>query len=232
MGSSPKLSVDRIREIVGVVFIAFTIFLFLALVSDGYDGDIRRPLDGIGESVHPVGWPGAWVTWFLTLLLGHGAHVIYCITCVWGIMLLACPARSSDPRVSGLFVLSCSVASLLHVQMSAAGEGVGGGGVIGAFFGDLTRSQFGVIGATVVALTVAAIGLLLSTDFLFVNALNACRMTVMLVLKAVAHWFESGTNAWRGFGQAQAPRREPSSKRQGLEYAAFAKRPRRGVRRT
>lgn len=207
MGSSPKLSVDRIREIVGVVFIAFTIFLFLALVSDGYDGDIRRPLDGIGESGHPLGWPGAWVTWFLTLLLGHGAHVIYCITCVWGIMLLRhAPLDRLISRVSGLFVLSCSVASLLHVQMSAAGEGVGGGGVIGAFFGDLTRSQFGVIGATVVALTVAAIGLLLSTDFLFVNALNACRMTVMLVLKAVAHWFESGTNAWRaGSGKRKRP---------------------------
>ena len=118
MGSSPKLSVDRIREIVGVVFIAFTIFLFLALVSDGYDGDIRRPLDGIGESGHPLGWPGAWVTWFLTLLLGHGAHVIYCITCVWGIMLLRhAPLDRLISRVSGLFVLSCSVASLLHVQM-------------------------------------------------------------------------------------------------------------------
>ncbi len=207
MGSSPKLSADRIREIVGVVFIAFTIFLFLALVSDGYDGDIRRPLDGIGQSGHPLGWPGAWVAWFLTLLLGHGAHVIYCISCVWGIMLLRhTPLDRLFSRLSGLFVLSCAVASLLHVRMSAAGEGVGGGGVIGAFFGDLTRSQFGVIGATVVALMVSAIGLLLSTDFLFVNALNGLRMTVTLILKIVAHWVEVGTDAWRaGSGARKSP---------------------------
>ncbi len=197
MSSSPKVSVERIREIVGVLFIAFTIFLFLALVSDGYDGNIRRPLDGVGQSGHPLGWPGAWVAWFLTLLLGHGAHVIYCITCVWGIMLLRhAPLDRLISRMGGLFLLSCSVAALLHVQSLATNGGVGGGGTIGAFFGELTQSQFGMIGATVLALTSSAIGLLLSTDFLFVKALNALRMTFLLMMRVVAHWIQVGVQNW------------------------------------
>lgn len=191
MGSPRKISVERMREVVGVLFIAFTIFLFLALVSDGYEGNIRRPMDGIGDTGHPLGWPGAWVAWFLTLLLGYGAHVIYCITCVWGIMLLRhTPLDRLMSRVGGLFLLSCSIAALLHIQPTAAGEGVGGGGTIGAFFGDLTRTHFGMIGATVVALTFSSIGLLLSTDFLFVKALNALRMTFMMMTGMVARGIE------------------------------------------
>ncbi|MFO7976069.1 MAG: DNA translocase FtsK [Candidatus Hydrogenedentota bacterium] len=198
MGSPPKISVERVREIVGVLFIAFTIFLFLALVSDGYEGNIRRPLDGVSQTGHPLGWPGSWVAWFLTLLLGYGAHVIYCITCVWGLMLLRhTPLDRVISRVGGLFLLSCSVAALLHIHMTAAGEGVGGGGTIGAFFGDLTRSHFGVIGATVVALTLSSIGLLLSTDFLFVRALNALRLTVMLMMGLVVKWMQALAHNWQ-----------------------------------
>lgn len=198
MGSPSNMSVERVREIAGVLFIAFTIFLFLALVSDGYEGNIRRPLDGISQSGHPMGWPGAWVAWFLTLLLGYGAHVIYCITCVWGIMLLRhTPLDRPISRVGGLFLLSCAVAALLHIHMTEAGEGVGGGGTIGAFFGGLARSHFGVIGATVVVVTLSCIGLLLSTDFLFVKALNALRMTVMLMIGLTFKWMHTLITNWQ-----------------------------------
>jgi len=204
MGSPPKMSVERVREIVGVLFIAFTIFLFLALVSDGYEGNIRRPLDGVSQTGHPLGWPGSWVAWFLTLLLGYGAHVIYSITCVWGIMLLRhTPLDRLISRVGGLFLLSCSVAALLHIHMTAAGEGVGGGGTIGAFFGDVTRSHFGIIGATVLVLTLSSIGLLLSTDFLFVKALNALRLTLMLMMGLVVKWIHTLVKNWQNRADAQ-----------------------------
>nr|HPK00417.1 DNA translocase FtsK [Candidatus Hydrogenedentota bacterium] len=62
--------------------------------------------------------------------------------------------------------------------------------------------------ATVVALMVSAIGLLLSTDFLFVNALNALRMTATLILKIVAHWVEVGADAWRA---GSAARKSPAA---------------------
>ena len=214
MVSSPKISIERAREIVGVLLLALTIFLFLALVSDGYEGDIHRPLDGVGQSGHPFGWPGAWVAWFLTLLLGYGAHVIYCITCVWGIMLLRHTTLDRlISRMGGLFLLACSMAALLHVHMMAAGEGVGGGGIIGAFFGDLTRAQFGFIGANVVMLTLVIIGLLLSTDFLFVKALNAMRLILMMVLHMVSHSVETAVQDWSAQRSARkaarpAPRRK------------------------
>ncbi|MBN2307971.1 MAG: DNA translocase FtsK 4TM domain-containing protein, partial [Candidatus Hydrogenedentes bacterium] len=176
----------------GVCVLGLTMLLFLALVTDGYQGRIRRPLDGMSEVDNLLGWPGAMVAGFLCMLLGGAAHAVYCITGVWGGILIRHGTLDRlAARAAGLMLVVFGVASLLHVDFASASEAgaqaVPVGGMIGAFFGDVVLRHFGIIGANVIALTVTVVGVLLSTEFLFVRLLDRLRVVAVLVLRATAH---------------------------------------------
>ena len=185
-----QISVERRREILGALLLGITILLFLALVTDGYRGEVSRTLDNMSDVPNALGRVGAFIASILTLLLGHASHVTYCITCVWGIMLLRhAPLDRLLTRLAGFVLVAASIAALFDVDAN-------NGGAIGRFFGGLIHPRFGLIGGNVIAVTLALVGVLLSTDFLFVRALNTLRILVVLVLQAVAEGVEN-LKAWR-----------------------------------
>ena len=177
----------RRSEILGLILIAITILLFLALVTDGYQSDVRRPIDDMADAPNLLGKPGATVAGILSLLLGGGAHCLYFVTAVWGGLLLRHkPLDRLAGRIAGAVVLTFAMSALLHVDVAVTDDGDHLGGIIGGFFGTFFFEQFGLVGANVIAITFILIGTLLSTELLLIRTLNKGRHVIVWLLHATA----------------------------------------------
>ena len=156
----------RAREIVGLLVLALAVLLFLTLVTDGYDGSLRRPMNG--EAPNAFGRAGDLLATFLTLMVGASAHVLYIILGIWGAMML-CHRPFDRPfgRVAGLMLLSFSAAVLLELSMPGGRDGAPLGGIVGDFLAGLLTPRIGVVGSYVVVVTSILIAILLATEFLF-----------------------------------------------------------------
>lgn len=177
----------RRSEILGLILIAITILIFLALVTDGYQSDVRRPLDGMSEAPNVLGRPGATVAGILSLLLGGGAHCLYFVTAVWGgLMLRHKPLDRIASRMAGAVVLTCAMSALLHIDIAATEDGDHLGGIVGGFFGTFFLAQFGLVGANVISITFVLIGTLLSTELLLIRVLDKARIVCMWLLHATS----------------------------------------------
>ena len=171
MGPLGKLSSERKCEIAGVSLLALTALLFLALATDGYQGETARSVSNLGAG-------GSWLAGLLYVLLGKAAHILYLLTGAWGVMLVRHqPLDRMWLRALGSFSLMVSIAGLLHIHLDM---GNNPGGAVGAFVEHISTPMFGAMGATVITITTAVIGTLLATEFLFVRLLHS--MWSMLVL--------------------------------------------------
>ncbi|MDX9972435.1 MAG: DNA translocase FtsK [FCB group bacterium] len=212
MSNPATLPRDRRCEIVGVLLLGVAAFLFLSLATDGYAGSIQRPMpSSMKDAQNALGLPGAWVASVLTILFGRAAHLLYFMLGVWGLMLFRHrPLDRLPTRVVGLVLMCCALAGMCHVDFTGESE-VLAGGVIGLFTGSLLESAFGRLPANVVGITVALIGLLLATEFLFVRMVNQFRLLAMLLLGGAFVLMQMGYKAWRGEEERKLiPRRRRS----------------------
>lgn len=160
----------------GVCLLAFTALLFLALATDGYQGQTTR-------SVSDIGAGGSIVAGLLYILIGRAAHIIYLLTGIWGVMLVRHqPIDRMWTRALGAFVLIVSVAGFIHFHFD---DGMKPGGAVGGFVEHVLKPLFGVMGSTVITVTVATIGVLLATEFLFVRLLHWCWSTLALLIHSI-----------------------------------------------
>ncbi|GMV98926.1 MAG: hypothetical protein AMXMBFR84_00660 [Candidatus Hydrogenedentota bacterium] len=179
------LSSERRSEILGVFLFCISILLFLALVTDGYQGSPRRPIEDISGVPNALGKPGAAVAGILYLIVGGGSHVLYVVFAVWGSLLLRHKPLDRLPwRLFGAALLTVAVGALLHVDITILKTAEPYGGVLGGFFGTLSYSTFGVVGSNVLWTTLGIVGTLLSTEFLFVRLLDRLGGLVVLMLHA------------------------------------------------
>lgn len=197
------MSDDRKFEIVGVLLLAITTLLFLALTTDGYLGESSRPvwpLSDLMDAPNVLGKPGALAAGILYVLLGHAAHTLYIVTCIWGMMLLGHqPIDRFAGRFAGTLLLTFSIAAMLDLDFSVPGRLIGG--TIGAFFGNFLEPLFGLIGANVVAVTLSLVGVLLATEFLFVRMGQAVVNGTLLAVRTTRE-------LWADFSARMAERRE------------------------
>lgn len=186
-----KLPRERLRELAGAAMLAVTFFLFFALVSDGYQGALNeRPIDGMGDIYNLCGRPGAYVVGFLYVIFGYSSHVLYFLTCVWALMLFRhLPFDRLPFRLLGMLLICSSISGLMHLDISSFGDGWPGG-TFGAFVNNLLVPVFGFLGANVILLTVFAIGMLLSTKFLFFRAFSGIFLGSRLLLQLMWAGFE------------------------------------------
>ncbi|MDQ1256014.1 MAG: segregation ATPase FtsK/SpoIIIE, family, partial [Candidatus Hydrogenedentes bacterium] len=185
------------REIMGVVMLALTTLLFLALITDGYEGESRRSLTGIMEVPNFLRSGGALIAGLLSVFLGPASHALYFLTCVWGIMLVRHKPLDRLPmRLLGMFVLAGSLSGLLHVDMAGHTDNTAPGGAFGAFMGDFLQQSFGVVGANVIAVTLVLVGVLLSTEFLFLHAFEMLRGVAAMALRSNTALFRGLSRVW------------------------------------
>lgn len=222
------VSTERRYEIGGIVILAITTLLFLALFTDGYEGQVRRPIDGMASVPNALGQPGAVVAGVLFLCFGRAAHLIYCVTGVWGFMLLRhIPLDRIPMRALGLVALLFGVALLFHVDgpllsMEDAPVTFGRpvdppihavpvplGGVFGGFSASLVTPHLGLIGTNIIAVAIALIGLILTTEFTLLrfvawlnNTIWAGLLGILVGFRAVGRTFSA---AFAFVGSTPAP---------------------------
>lgn len=236
MAASARLSAERKYEICGVLILGATFLLFLALATDGYQGENRRPITALGDIPNALGEPGAAVAGFLYILLGHGAHVLYVLTFVWGAMLLRhLPLDRLPTRLVGTLLLASAVAGLLHINYASPDIGHYPGGALGAFVSHALEGPFGPVGANIISATLGVIGLLLATEFLFVRATHTIVLAVMLAIRSLGdlrHRVSLTVTGYRARRQAWQERRSEREKtatkirateRKSILKAPFAK---------
>lgn len=191
MGFVSKLPNERGYEILGVVLLALTFFLFFALVSHDYQGQFA--LDDFANAPNLCGRPGAYVAGFLYVLFGNASHVLYAMTCIWALMLFGHkPVDRLPLRLFGLVLVMSSTAALLQITTSEIGELPGG--AIGGYAASILLPAFLRIGSSVIAVTLGVVGILLATEFLFVTAIHAI---YSLVLRSGVTLQEAATT-WHG----------------------------------
>ncbi len=210
------------------MILAITTLLFLALFTDGYEGQVRRPIDGMASVPNALGQPGAVVAGVLFLCFGRAAHLIYCITGVWGFMLLRhIPLDRIPMRALGLVALLFGVALIFHVDgpllsIEDAPVTFGRpvdppihavpvplGGVFGGFSASLVTPHLGLIGTNIIAVAITLIGLILTTEFTLLrfmawlnNIIWAGLLAVLAGFRAVGHTFSA---AFAFVGSTPAP---------------------------
>lgn len=177
------LSRERRNEILGVLLLALTAFLFLALVTDDLRGDVNRPFT-FGAVENALGIPGSFTAGVLILLLGYASHALYCVTAIWAAMLLQHRPLDRLPiRLLGLAVILVSMAGLCQLHNDADGSKTGG--IVGAVIGGFMEPWLGYLGSHIVAAALIVIGVLLSTEFLFFRAFMMLRNGFLYLVAAV-----------------------------------------------
>jgi S-DNA-T family DNA segregation ATPase FtsK/SpoIIIE len=213
-----KISSERKCEILGVIVLGLTALLFLALMTDEYSGqdESARALDGMMSVPNLLGAPGAMIAGVLAVLVGDGAHVLYALTFIWGLMLFTHrPLTRLLTRFVGFLILTGAVAGLLQVDMAAGRSNPYAGGLFGSFVADqFLERYFGLIGANVIGVTMAVIGILLATDFLFVHAIIAAEQLLVHFVRGNLALFDGVRFLWRRHQERAAARSEKVSARE------------------
>ena len=215
MNEATGFPAERRFEILAVLMLALTAFIFLALATDGYQGDRARSISDLTLVPNSLGKPGAALAGSLYILLGQASHVVYMMTCIWGLMLFRHrPIDRLPTRLAGFLLLTGAIAGVMHLDFSpASGRILLPGGMLGAFVAERSGATFGLAGSNVILASLAIIGLLLGTEFLFVRLIYSLAAGLILVVRSILEMN-------RRFADSQAARRELRAQLRVEEFAA------------
>jgi len=192
------ISRERKGDLLGALMLIITAILLLSLNMDGFEATEAsgRPIDLTVPNI--LGPPGALIAGILAVLAGDAAHLIYVITFIWALKLCSHVAfgRLSTRLVGGILLVG-AMAGLLQLNVSYGYMNTQAGGALGAFVAErLLVPHLGIIASNVIGGVALLIGMLLTTDFLFVHFFLYIHRTFRSVFRAV--WFVL-RGMWRGF---------------------------------
>lgn len=181
---------ERKCEIFGILMLALTAVFFLSLVTDGYEvsQNYGRPIDGMLSESNLLGTFGAFIAGIMAILVGDAAHLLYVITFIWTLKLLFLhkPIRRIVTRLAGLVLLLAAAAGLLHLNAIQGYSNPNPGGAFGEFVAkQMLQPHFGWIGSNIIGLTIAIIGMLLSTDYLVIHSFFLLYYALRILLRSV-----------------------------------------------
>ena len=197
-----KMNTDRRLEILGCLLLGIGGLLLLALATDGEQDQFRRSLSNMHAVPNLLGTAGAVTAGSLNISLGYAAHTLYVLFFIWGLTVLQHrPLDRLVWRAVGMAVLAVATAALLHVDMVLAGhsENPTPGGFMGDFFGPILAANFGVLGSNIILGTLGIIGILLSTEFLFLHFFRGVRAAALLVARGFAKGASLFYQRWRKY---------------------------------
>lgn len=164
---------SRRNEIIAVLLFAVGLLLSLCLVSAAfYPSDPSWNSAGLGETHNWTGTIGANVAAFLLQFVGLAAYLL-------PFLLLAASWRRFKTRtfraplyrLFGLIILTLAAAALLSISniQPIFDASVQPGGLVGTLISRGLSSGLNTVGATVILIAFAAMGLLLATNFSFIS---------------------------------------------------------------
>jgi S-DNA-T family DNA segregation ATPase FtsK/SpoIIIE len=159
------METERRLEIKAVAVFTLALIVTLAMASH-YRDDLAASPISVGNW---IGLPGAYVAWSLHMLFGVSGWLVPPLLVGWGILIIRKQRASKHllSRALGSLVMIssfCAILSLIYGQNRVAAFRAGG--VLGAYFAQL-MSVFGGVGSFLVLLSLFAVAVLMTTDFLF-----------------------------------------------------------------
>jgi S-DNA-T family DNA segregation ATPase FtsK/SpoIIIE len=163
----------RFNEIIAILLLALGLLLALCLVSAAfYPNDPSWNSAGQGETHNLTGPIGANVAALLFQFIGLASYLlpILFLAAAWR-RFRARGIRAPLVRVIGLLMLVLAASALLAISNlhPLFDQSVPPGGLVGALISRILTSGLNTVGATVLLFAVAATGLLLTTNFSFVD---------------------------------------------------------------
>jgi len=166
--SKSQLSPQKRNEVWGLIFLAASILIFIALIS--YDPD-----DMGFYSSHPnaqirnlVGIIGAYISGIIVFLIGATSFVVPFLTLSWSFSkFLGKERQKLYIKTIGTVILFLSASSLL--SLIYAGEAVASfksGGLVGIFVSGFLVRYFGYSGTYIILTTLVILSILIATEFL------------------------------------------------------------------
>ena len=192
----------RLNELVGLLVLALAVLLFLSLLSY-HSADPSLDTIGSGPVRNWIGPSGAVLSDFLLQLEGLSAFVLPLILGALGwTWMRSRPAGSPGAKVLGAILCLLFAPALFGLLPGHAHfpSGLPIAGLTGRLVSDQLVSWFNVPGAWIVAVTLVAAALYLSTTFSFNTARDwaAARLAFFLALR----------DRWRNWRAARARKRE------------------------
>jgi S-DNA-T family DNA segregation ATPase FtsK/SpoIIIE len=161
-----SLTPQRLDELWGVLLLAASLFLFMALISyrpDDLPFFTSHPSSEIRNLCGPI---GAWISGIARAGLGWVAFVLPALAAVWSISFFnGAPPKKPALRLAGAALLCTAGSSLLTLLWTQTLEAQAQrGGVIGVLVGKQATQYFGWWGAVIVLVTIGLLCLLVSTE--------------------------------------------------------------------
>jgi S-DNA-T family DNA segregation ATPase FtsK/SpoIIIE len=197
----------RTNEIIAILLFAVGLLLSLCLVSAAfYPGDPSWNSAGQTEIHNWTGAIGANVAAFLLQFIGLAAYLLPCLllAAAWR-RFKTRTFRAPFSRLIGLVVLTLAAAALLSTSniQPIFDSSVQPGGLVGTLIARGLASGLNTVGATVLLIAAAAMGLLLATNFSFIRLYERI---VELVVERFA-FIRNVPQRFKAWRQARSERR-------------------------
>jgi S-DNA-T family DNA segregation ATPase FtsK/SpoIIIE len=184
----------RLNELVGLLVLAFAVLLFLSLVSY-HPTDPSLNTDGSGTIRNWIGPAGAWASDLLLQIEGFSAFLLPLLIGALGwTWMRSRPAGSPGAKLTGItltFLFAPALCGLIPSHPHIL-YGLPIAGLTGRLVADLLVRWFNITGAWIVAITLVAAALYLSTTFSF----NTAREWIGIKLAFLLAWRDRFRN-WR-----------------------------------
>src|ERR1051325_3847508 len=204
-GGSQQPRNTRRNEIVAIALFALSALMTLCLVSYGPNAPSWVSAGALSAR-NWTGRVGANVAaaLFQTFGLAAGLLPLLMVAAAWR-RFRTRRIHAPLSRVVGLATLTLAAASLLALYVSEPlfDRSFNAGGFVGVLFAESLKGVLNTVGAAVLLSAVAAVGLLLATNFSFVAAYERTSAAVMNPSGTVRKTFER-FQAWRAARRAQA----------------------------
>ena len=194
---------SRLNEIVAISLLAVGLLLTLCLVSAAfYPNDPSWNSAGQAETRNWAGAIGANVAAFLFQSIGLAAYLLPVLLfgAAWR-RFRARSIRAPLSRLLGLVVLTLATAALLSISgiQPIFDSSVQPGGLIGTVISRTLASGLNAVGATVLLIAIAATGLLLATNFSFIELYQK----LSALFGARLSFVKEFPNRWRTWREAR-----------------------------
>ncbi len=160
------------KEILGLLFLAVAIFAALSLVSFSPDDPSFNNPDPFGNTRNLLGSAGSHLAGFLFSLIGLSAFWVPVFLIVVSLRSFAGLSLPSSTSCLGMLLLALTCSGLLAMgpkEMGFAGVSFPTGSIVGTVLSRGMASQLGEVGTYLVLITLALVGVLLSTRISLVD---------------------------------------------------------------
>jgi DNA segregation ATPase FtsK/SpoIIIE, S-DNA-T family len=177
---------QRINEILGLIYFAIAILVFVSLVS--FDpADLRLFASTPNADISNfVGVIGAYIGACFFFSIGQSAYIIPVLCMIWAIDRFTSqqPQRSLI-KFSGTAVLFLASSSFMALMFNGDSTArMQAGGVSGMLLSSMLEKYFGIIGSYVIVITLMILSVLLATEFLIIPFIGASFQKLKEFLKS------------------------------------------------